>query len=218
MKKQKVCYVAVALLLAFVLWTLAVIFIDVQAIGPRGSEVGLATLNRQIHSATGAHMSLYVLTDWLGLVPIGFMLGFALLGLVQWIERKHLLKVDYSLFVLGGFYIVVMMAYIFFEMVVINYRPVLISGNLEASYPSSTTMLVLCVMPTAVMQLNAYIKNRALKRCASLLLGGFAVFMVAGRFVSGVHWFSDIVGGALLSAGLVTLYAYVQFRVAEKRK
>jgi undecaprenyl-diphosphatase len=110
------------------------------------------------------------------------------------------------LFVLGAFYIAVIVAYIFFEMVVINYRPVLINGYLEASYPSSTTMLVACVMPTAIMQLNSRIKNKTIKKCVICIISAFIAFMVIGRLVSGVHWFSDIIGGILLSAGLVTAY------------
>lgn len=154
-------------------------------------------------------MSLYVITDWLGLVPIGFGLGFALLGLVQWIKRKRLKKVDYSLLVLGGFYLAVLTMYLLFETVVINYRPVLISGFLEVSYPSSTTLLVLCVMPTAIMQFNGRIKNSVLRCCVSVVITVFIIFMVVGRLVAGVHWLSDIVGGALLSAGLVMLYRFV---------
>ena len=153
-------------------------------------------------------MSLYKITDWLGLIPIGFVMGFAGLGLIQWIKRKHLLKVDHSILLLGGFYMVVMAVYVFFETVVVNYRPILIEGHLEASYPSSTTVLVLCVMPTAVMQLNVRIKNGVFKRCAATVITAFMVFMVVGRTVSGVHWFTDIVGGALLSAGLVTMYVF----------
>ena len=76
----------------------------------------------------------------------------------------------------------------------------------EASYPSSTTMLVMCVMPTAIMQLNARIKNNVLKRCVTTVISAFIVFMVIGRLVSGVHWFTDMIGGALLSAGLVLMY------------
>ena len=134
---------------------------------------------------------------------------FAILGLAQWIKRKKLAKVDRSLLVLGGFYIAVMALYILFEMVVINYRPVLIGGYLEASYPSSTTLLVMCVMPTAMMQFNARIKNKLFRRCALLIIALFIVFMVIGRLVSGVHWLTDIIGGALISAGLVMMYAYV---------
>ncbi|MBR2403687.1 MAG: phosphatase PAP2 family protein [Lachnospiraceae bacterium] len=194
------------MLSAFLLWTAAIQFIDVGAIGPQESTVGFATINRFVHNLTGVHMSLYTITDWLGLVPLMFVMGFGILGLVQWIKRKHLLKVDYNILVLGGFYIVVMAVYVIFEMVVVNYRPVLINGYLEASYPSSTTMLVMCVMPTAIMQFNVRIKNDVFKRCVTSVIISFIIFMVIGRLVSGVHWFTDIVGGALLSAGLVLLY------------
>ena len=210
MKKANIknLYVAVCLLALFSLWTVLLNFVDVKALGPRDSVVGFATLNGLVHSITGIHMSLYIITDWLGLVPIGFALFFAILGLVQWIKRKNLIKVDYNLFVLGGFYIVVIAAYILFETVVINYRPVLIDGFLEVSYPSSTTLLVLCVMPTAMMQLKNRIKNKTFRKCVLLSITAFIIFMVVGRLISGVHWFTDIVGGALLSASLVMMYRY----------
>ena len=197
---------ALGLLGAFVLWTAAVRRIDVQAIGPLGSAVGFAGLNRLVHQLTGVHMGLYTLTDWLGLVPFFVALGFALLGLFQWIGRKRLRAVDGSILLLGGFSLVVMAVYLFFEQSVVNYRPVLINGILEASYPSSTTMLVLCVMPTAAMQLRLRIKRKAPKGWITAAIMAFTVFMVVARLVSGVHWFTDIVGGALLSAGLVMLY------------
>lgn len=198
--------IAAILLGAFVVWTAAVQLVDVQPIGPQGSTVGFATVNSWVHNLTGVHMSLYTVTDWLGLVPIAFAIGFALLGLIQWVKRKHLRQVDFSILVLGGFYLLVMAAYVLFEVFVINYRPVLINGCLEASYPSSTTMLVLCVMPTTLMQLNARIKSQTLKRWIGFGITAFILFMVIGRLLSGVHWFTDIIGGALLSAGLVMLY------------
>lgn len=110
---------------------------------------------------------------------------------------------------LGGFYILVIASYLFFEKFVINYRPVLIEGNLEASYPSSTTLLVLCIMPTAMMQLNTRIRNNTTKKVILSLLAIFTAFMVIGRLISGVHWFTDIIGGVLLSTGLVMLYYLV---------
>ena len=198
--------IAAILLGAFVVWTAAVRLVDVQPIGPQGSAVGFATINGWVYDLTGVHMALYTVTDWLGLVPFSVAMGFALLGLIQWIKRKHLRQVDYSIIVLGGFYLLVMAAYVLFEVVVINYRPVLINGYLEASYPSSTTMLVLCVMPTTLMQLNAHIKSQTLKRWVGFGITAFILFMVIGRLLSGVHWFTDIIGGTLLSAGLVMLY------------
>lgn len=205
-KSKKYLIAAGGFLVAFVLWTAAVCCMDVQAIGPEGSPVGLATLNQGFHRLAGVHMSLYHITDWLSLLPVAFALGFAMLGLTQWIKRKHLLKVDRSLLLLGGFYIIVMAVYLFFEIVVINRRPVLIGGVLEASYPSSTTVLVMCIMPTAVMQLSCRTGSPRLRCLTAAILTAFTVFMVTGRLVSGVHWLSDIIGGALLSAGLVTAY------------
>ena len=205
-KNKKRLVLGAGLVVAFVLWTVLVCFVDVRTIGPEGSSVGFATLNGFVHELTGVNWILYTVTDWLGLVPIAVALGFAILGLVQLIKRKSLWKVDHRILALGVFYIVVMAAYVFFEMVVINYRPTLIDGYLEASYPSSTTMLVMCVMPTAAMQLNARIKNTVFRRCVIITIIVFIAFMVIGRLVSGVHWITDIIGGAMFSIGIVTTY------------
>lgn len=211
MKKKtgKFFYASLGLLLAFILWTVLIKFVDVKPIGPRGSFVGFATLNGFFHEFTGVNMTLYNVTDWLGLVPIIVVLLFAFLGIAQWIKRKSILKVDGSILALGGFYLLVIAVYILFENVVINYRPTLINGYLEVSYPSSTTLLVLTVMPTTVMQLRPRIKHKAIKNCISVLISAFTVFMVVGRLISGVHWLSDIIGGVLLCFGLVIMYKFV---------
>ena len=204
--KKKSFYASICLLSAFAIWTVLVCTVGVRAIGPLGSSVGFASLNGYVHSITGVNMMLYTVTDWLGLVPIAVCLCFAVLGLIQWIKRKKLLSVDRSILVMGVFYVAVIAAYILFEHAVINYRPVLIDGRLEASYPSSTTMLSLSVMPTALMYLNSSIKRKALKAILAASIIAFTAFMVAGRLISGVHWITDIIGGALLSAGLVMAY------------
>ncbi len=191
---------------AFALWTAAVSFVDVRAIGPRGSSVGFGALNGYIHSLFGVNMTLYTVTDWLGLIPVTFMFGFAVLGLVQLIKRKSIARVDGDILLLGAFYIILTAFYLLFEKYAVNYRPVLIDGFLEASYPSSTTLLVLCVIPTAILQFRTRIKSRTLVTVTAALLSVFAVFMTLGRLVSGVHWFTDIIGGALLSAALTSLY------------
>lgn len=211
MKKasKKSFYVGTSFLLSFVLWTILVKFIDVKSVGPQESTVGFATLNTFFHNLTGTNMTLYNITDWLGLVPIAVCLGFAILGLVQWIRRKNISKVDFSILILGIFYIDVIAVYILFEYLVINYRPILINGYLEASYPSSTTMLVMCVMPTAIIQFNHRIKNRFLKECINIIITLFIAFMVIGRLISGVHWLSDIIGGILFSTGIVMLYYWM---------
>ena len=202
-------YVSLSLLAAFALWTVLACTVDVQAVGPQESRVGLATLNAWVHDLTGVHMTLYTVTDWLGLVPVGTACGFAVLGLCQWIRRRRLAEVDFGILAMGVFYLVVMTFYLLFEVMVVNYRPVLIEGQLEASYPSSTTMLAASVMPAALVYLRRHMRGKALRIAIAVGLIGFTAFMVIGRLVSGVHWVSDIIGGGLISAGLVTLYAWV---------
>ena len=214
-KNTKTILVALGTLVAFALWTFLIRCVDVQPIGPNGSRVGFAAINGAFHALTGVHWALYTLTDWL--VPIGIALGFAVLGLVQLIRRKSLLKVDRDILILGGFYIVVLAAYLLFETVVINFCPVLIDGKLEASYPSSTTMLALCILPTAMMQLKTRIRGDAVRRAILGILAAFTFFMVVGRLISGVHWLTDIIGGVLLSVGLVMLYAFATKRQGKSR-
>lgn len=209
--KKRSFFLGVITFLAFVLWTVALCYVDVGQIGESETAVGFSKLNNFIHSLTGVNMDIYVFTDRLGLVPIGASFGFAVLGLFQWIKRKSILKVDRDLLWLGGFYVAVFAAYAFFEAVVINYRPVLIEGRLEPSYPSSTTMLVMCVMPTVIIQLRTRIENKKLKTLLYVAVIAFVLFMVVGRLLSGVHWFSDIVGGILLSFSLLMIYDSIRF-------
>lgn len=194
------------LLVFFVLFTWSLSFFDVQPIGPNDSSVAYASINKAVHNLFGVNMTLYNITDWAGVVAIFIALGFAILGLAQWIKRKHIWKVDSSILTLGVFYLLVFGAYVFFEFHVINRRPVLINGILEASYPSSTTMLAMCVLPTAMMQFQRLIKNTRVRNTVNTLCGLFTVFMVIGRLVCGVHWFTDILGGMIFSVAMIFLY------------
>ena len=204
--KEKRFLAATLLLCTFVIWTACIKVIDVEAVGPLGSEVGFASLNIWFHQLSGVHMTLYTITDWLGLVPVAVCMLFAAMGMIQWVRRGRLRQVDYDILLLGVYYIIVIAGYLLFEMIPVNYRPIFIEGRLEASYPSSTTLLVLSVMPTLVFQANRRLQHPAIKNTIAACATAFMIFMVAGRLVSGVHWLTDIVGGALLSAGLFYLY------------
>ena len=206
--KRDICR-GLCLLGVFILWTGSVCLVDVQPVGPAGTAVGFATVNRWFHQRVGVCMGLYTVTDWLGILPLLVMAGFAGLGLAQWIRRGGIRKVDPDILTLGVFYLAVLAAYLLFEAVVVNYRPVLIHGKLEASYPSSTTLLALCVMPTAAMQLKSRVRHRGLSRWLTAGILVFTAFMVLGRVISGVHWLTDILGGIFLSGSLVSLYRAV---------
>ena len=203
--KRGVC-AGVVLILVFALWTFLVLHVDVQPVGQNGTNIGFASVNTRFHALTGVHMGLYTLTDWLGLVPIAVCLFFGAAGFMQMIRRKSLLRVDADILLLGVYYIAVILAYLIFEMVPINYRPIPIDGVMEASYPSSTTLLVLSVMPTLAFQANRRAKSGAVRTAATVFAVLFSAFMAVGRLVSGVHWLTDILGAVWLSAGLYLLY------------
>lgn len=217
MKKTQINFaVTVGLLIIFILYTIALMYIDKKTIGPNDSFVAFASINQSVHQLFGVNMFLYNITDWLGLVAVLVALGFAALGLAQLIRRKRLLSVDSSILVLGGYYLLVLAAYLFFEYNIVNYRPVLINNILEASYPSSTTTLVMCVMPTAMMQLHRLIQNKTVRIVINTLFSIFTATMIIGRMLSGVHWFTDILGSILLSSTLIMLYysvnQYIEFK------
>ena len=138
MKEKRNLLAGAGLIGAFALWTVLIRWVDVQAVGQNGTKIGFADFNVWFHQLTGVHMTLYTITDWLGLVPIFICLCFGVLGLVQLIKRRSLLRVDPDILLLGIYYVLVIACYLIFEMIPINYRPVLIEGRLEASYPSST--------------------------------------------------------------------------------
>ena len=196
----------IGLLILFAIWTIAVQTIDVKPIGVDNTSIGFSSINSWFHSLTGVNMALYNITDWLGLVPVVMCMVFALVGVIQAIKRRSILKVDFDIILLGVYYAVVILGYVVFEMIPINYRPILIDGFMEASYPSSTTLLVLSVMMTVVFQARKRVKNDIIKEIITIATILFSLFMVVGRMISGVHWLTDIIGSLFLSVGLFLLY------------
>lgn len=201
----------------FTVWIVLIQTVDVQPLGQNGTSIGFATFNCWFHHFTGVNMAIYTITDWMGLVPVVICLIFAGIGLAQLMKRRSLFRVDADIMILGVYFVIVFLAYAIFEMIPINYRPILIEGKMEASYPSSTTLLVLSVMSVLIEQIQRRLSGITAKRIIKIVAIAFSAFMVIGRLVSGVHWFTDIVGGVLLSAGLFKLYkAVVMLALKEK--
>ena len=208
MKKngKKSLITGMIMLILFAVWTVLIQTVDVQAAGQNATDIGFAGLNLWFHKTTGVHMWVYTVTDWLGLVPIFICMIFGAVGLVQLIKRRSLIKVDKDIILLGIYYILVIFGYLIFEMIPINYRPILIEGRMEASYPSSTTLLVMSVMPTLAFQVHRRIRNTKVRYVLYAFTVLFTAFMVVGRTVAGVHWLTDIAGSVLLSSGLYLIY------------
>lgn len=193
-------------LAAFAVLTAALRLIDVQPVGINATNVGFSTFNRWFHGLTGVHMVLYSVTDWLSLIPLFVCMVFAGTGAAQAIKRRSILRVDPAILLLGVYYLAVILCYLVFEAAAINFRPVLIEGRMEASYPSSTTLLVLAVMPTLVFPLKRMLKPGFFTRLLGAFLHVYSFFMVSARLLSGIHWFTDIIGAILLSTGLFHLF------------
>jgi len=206
------------LIALFVLWTALIQIIDVQPVGQNGTDIGFATFNCWFHKLTGVNMVIYTITDWMGLVPLFVCMIFASVGAIQLLKRRSFFKVDADILILGVYYITVIFCYVLFEIIPINYRPILINGVLEVSYPSSTTLLVMGVMPTLMEQVNRRWKKGVTKYMIQIFVIGFSAFMVFGRMLCGVHWFTDIVGSVLLCAGLFTIYKAAVLRCLIKVK
>lgn len=220
MKKngKRVLFVGSVLIVVFAIWTALIQIVDVQPIGQNGTDIGFASFNSWFHKFIGVHMTIYTVTDWLGLIPLFVCAIFGGIGFVQLVKRRSLFKVDYDIIILGIYYVIVIFSYLIFEMIPINYRPILINGCMETSYPSSTTLLVLSVMPTLIFQVNRKLENVVVKKTICILVSIFTAFMVIGRLVSGVHWFTDIVGSIMLSTGLFYIYkAVVLFCYKEEK-
>ena len=207
MKKGKKNFIYFGiLLLVFIAFTLLIKNVDVQAIGPENSEVGLATINDAFHGIFNYNELLYKISKYLGYISFLIIGLYGLTGLVQLIKEKNPFKVDKKLLILGGFYVVVLLVYVLFEFVIINYRPVLEDGLLEASYPSSHTILSICVCASSLMiSKNIFKKEKFVKIlnvCTYILMFG----IIVTRVLSGVHWLTDIVGAILISLALCNLF------------
>ena len=180
--------------------------VDIMAIGPKGSKVGFGTVNKYFKDMFTYNKTIYKVTEILGLIALLIVAIYGLVGLVQLIKRKSFCKIDKRIYILGAFYVLVGLIYVFFEKVVINYRPVIMDGKLEASFPSSHTVLAICVCLSAISINKFYIKDESKLKLANIFIMILMTLIVIGRFISGVHWFSDIIGGIVISSTLLSYY------------
>lgn len=216
-KEKKNFIISGILIIIAIVYTILVKTVDVKPIGPENSSVGFATINGAVGSAIGFNDTLYELTDYLGYISLAIAAVYALVGFMQLIKRKSLLKVDKEILMLAGFYAVVIGLYILFEIFIINYRPVVFDEGLEASYPSSHTVLAVCICGSAVL-LNKKIFNKVKGiKVVNIACIAILVLTVVGRLLSGVHWFSDILGGIIISAALLmTFYSLLNLNKKEE--
>ena len=210
--KKRNILISIILILLSIIFTILIKLIDVQPIGIDGTSIGFATINKSIFDYTKVNLIWYHITDYLGIITIFIVIIYTLIGLIQLIKRKNIFKVDKEIIILGLFYITIILIYIFFEKVIINYRPILIDNIKEASYPSSHTLMTICICISSII-VNKKTYNNKITKITNILSLIIMIITVIGRLISGVHWFTDIIGGIIISSSLLmTLYTIINYK------
>ena len=210
MNKKKTAFITAAVFaLLFILTALLVKTVDVSAIGPDGTSIGLSSVNGPVRDFFGTSELWYKLTEWLGYAAILIAVTFFVMGVYQLISRKSIFKVDPEIICLGIIYVLTIAFYLFFEVFPVNFRPALMPGETvaEASFPSSHTVLACVILGTAIILVGKYFRGNTLKTVLTTAMCALIGLIVSGRFISGAHWLTDIIAGMLLSAALIALFA-----------
>ena len=205
MKKRSVI-ISIILITLCVLYTIVVKEVNVSAIGPNESKVGLSCINDFFHDFIGVNKGFYTITNFMDIVLLLIPAIYGLIGLIELIKRKSLKKVDRELYILAIFYIVVVATYLAFEHITINYRPVLINGELDLSYPSSHTLAAICICGSSIIINFKLFKDKGIFKYITLLSTISMFIIIVGRLISGYHWFTDIIGGILIASTLLYIF------------
>lgn len=203
--KRKNLIITILLLVSSIIFIVLLKNVDIKCDAVNNSCIGFATINQFIFNKIGVNMIWYTITEWLGIIPILISMVYAIIGLKQLIKRKRIKKVDPDIIILGIFYIVVMSIYILFEKYTINYRPIIMNGFLESSFPSSHTLMTICLCGSSIIINNRLLQNNFTK-IVNIILIFIIIITIIGRLISGVHWFTDIIGGILISSFLLMLF------------
>ncbi len=190
---------------------------DLRPIGPQNTVIGLAGINKWFYDLLGTNELCYEITEYLGLAAFGAVGIIALVALAEWIKRKSLWKIGFDLWLTVAFLGLMAVLYVLFEVVIINYRPVLEEGEIAASFPSSHTMLVFCVMWASAWCAHR-IPWRGVRITVQTLCILILLVTAVGRLLSGVHWFTDILGGVLVSLSLGCFYSACTCQTLQKGK
>lgn len=205
MKKRNLV-ISVILILLAIIFTILVKNVDVNTLGANGSNIGFSTLNRSVFDNIGVNMTWYNITNCLGIISIIIALAYVLIGLIQLVKRKNVFKVDKEIIALGIFYVILAALYIAFEIFIVNYRPILMDGELEASYPSSHTMLTIFICGSAILINSKLFNDNKIPKITNVVALILMIVTVIGRLLSGVHWFTDILGGIIIASALLMSY------------
>ena len=200
---RQIVYTGLMVLVA-ILFTIAVDKIDTALV--LGKEIGFSNVNIAVHQMLGTSDTFDLLSDITMIVSALLMGGLVFIGTYQLISGKGFKAVDKEILIAGAVLVLMSITYLFFEKVVINFRPVLEDGFLEASYPSTHVLLTTVINIVAIDYIVTKIKNKKIMLPSVITVAVITVVGFGARVLSGMHWITDIVGALLIASCLVMIY------------
>ena len=204
-------WVAVACTVIFILFTIMVTALDGQTVD--GHRLGLATMNGWWRDLVGVNAAWRVVSDVVAVGTVFGAVGLLIVQIVAVVRGRGLRPVVRDWWGVDLVLISLGICYGLFQIVVINYRPLLMHGVAEASYPSSHVLLFATVWPLLILTLWRMTKRRWVR--VTVMVVGMMVMLagIVARALSGYHWLSDLVGGVLLGVTLVAWYLALQYNL-----
>jgi undecaprenyl-diphosphatase len=220
MEKRKYGVIASGCLFVLsIVYTVLVSVVDKAPIGPNETSVGFSAMNKAFADAIGLNLTWDKITDLFMGIALLVALSFVVIGFIQLIQRKSLLKVDKAILVLAGVYVLVVILYVVFDKFALNYRPYLLPDEteLEASFPSSHVLVICTILSTAISAWSVIFYEKkvlfnVLRFCAIIVM----LLAVAGRALAGVHWITDIIAGVIYSATIACIYMTILVKIYNK--
>lgn len=213
-------FAAVLITALTVLFTIMVVTFDVQAIGPNGTSVGFASINKVFADLFAYNENFDKISDVIMYFSFLLVLAAVFMGVVELVKRKSLFKVDSEIIVYGVVLVILVILKVAFDKIALNYRPVLVPGEteLEASFPSTHAMISTALFAGFCMVINPYLKDKKIKTTVNALIGILIALEVVCRVIAGVHWLTDIIGGLLFAFTLAVAMKAVIGIIDSKKK
>lgn len=222
MKKKIIDISLLVSFFLFIILTVLVLVVDVKVNDVTGTDIGLSTFNEFFNDLPKNNIWDQI-SDIVMYISLASILVFVGIGIYQWIKRRSLKKVDFEIMFLGVF-IVLMVGFwlVFDKLVVINYRPMKINGEIESSYPSTHVMVVTFLLFASCYFINKKWNTKLVNvlsyTVASIIVIATSIFRVA----AGMHWVTDVLGGILLGIvlylGFLSVILLHQQRLDKKKE
>ena len=190
-------------MLVFVVFTCLVKWVDVRVDGEHA--VGWGAVNFWWRDLVGVNRAWAVVSD-----AAVVMTGVAVLIGLGWqlvlVIRSHRLPRAWWVFDLA--LAAVVLFYVLFQILVVNYRPDLTNHGGEASYPSSHVFWLSAVCPLLILAFGRMVDSRVWRGVVHVAGCVLGILGIVARVLAGYHWLTDILGGVLLGL-VVVAWAWV---------